>query len=194
MTPDINPFRTTALDNIPYFFEKGDSFDQLYSDFREQSFCGAICGEQGRGKTRLMELFMEYLCEKGNSVEYIKLSLESKEFSYSSIDNLFLENEDLILFFDGCEQLTPLQWFFFKRKIKRFSGKILISTHKEGRLPTLRFCDSSFELLKKIVEYLMKSTDLYVDNDLLKKLYKERNENIREVLLDLYDYFSSVAS
>ena len=188
MSASLNPFRTSALDLIPYFFDDGDSVDKIWEDFLNLNMRAAITGPKGRGKTRLMEVLAPFINEAGYKTRYMKLSRENRGISNKDLGEL-REHGDrrTIILLDGCEQMSAIRWHLFYLKVSGNFAGILISNHRKNRLPLLRECKTSLSLLRKCVDHLTRGTGIHVSDTILNDLYLKHHGNIREVFLELYD-------
>ena len=190
MKPYENPFRTEKLNSLPYIFDSGENLNSLYTEFKSMNYIAAITGSQGSGKSRLTELLSELILQDSLKVTYTRLSANNKVLDPSfqeKLNNGFSKDEIIVI--DGCEQLNIFKWLQLKRRIMKTAKGLLITTHKRGRLPTLKKCKTSPELLIKLTA-MFTDNRIKWDKKLLRKLYKKYNGNIRHALLELYDLSS----
>ena len=175
-----NPFRSRAIESLPYRFAKGD-WAQLVSRLQQLKFRGAIVGPHGRGKTTLLRDLELRLNADGYQVFSVFLNDQQRSLPWGEFARL---DRRILLSVDGVDLLHPLQWKLLKAYSHRFSG-LLVTTHQEGMLPPLWHCESSFTLFQELVDELSDVKSLPVE-----KVYSLSNGNVRDAFFSLYDFLA----
>lgn len=184
-----NPLTVERILKVRYRLDdKG--WSELLTRLARQRYRGAIVGPHGTGKTTLLEDLGERLEAIGFVCRHVSVNQAepwSNERHFSLTSDLTKEDALLI---DGADFLTAVEWMKF-RYAARAAGALIITTHARGRLPLLAECTSSAEVLEEILKDLLGERL----NDRLLRLALSRYElhdgNIRNVLRDLYDFFSA---
>ncbi len=145
---------------------------------------GAIIGPHGSGKTTLLE---ELARQLEHEVVWIRLNIESHNSGRSARNCLprTVDQRHAIVI-DGAEQLGACTWWRLHRRIQK-AGTILITSHRQGRLPTIYECSTSPELLKELVRELASEATTTVN---LEALYERHGGDIRLCFRELYDVWA----
>jgi hypothetical protein len=147
-----------------------------------QRWRGAIVGPHGAGKTTLLEDLGERLATQGWRLRWVRLSRESPRLSPDQQHTLTgLGVRDFVLL-DGAEQLGAFAWWRVRWWTRR-AGGLVVTTHKDGRLPTLWRCATTPDLLRTLVRELNVSL---AEGD-AEALHVRHRGNVREALRELYD-------
>lgn len=183
-----NPFSVERVLKINYRLSDID-WDNLIQKLEAQQFRGAIVGQHGSGKTTLLEGLAKKLLPLNHSVKSLRLNSESPNFSPEFLDKFFsLLNKNDIVLLDGAEQLNFISWQYFKYKVKKAKG-LIITTHKEGQLPTIYNCKTNYQLLNDILFELIGSQATNIKPS-SKELFDKHQGNIRDVLREYYDIYA----
>lgn len=192
MNARLNPFRTECVLRVRYRFE-GTSLEALLAQCEQPGFRGAIIGPCGSGKTTLLEDLGLALRERGLIAPLIRLDAERRTFDRGVLDNLAETlGRNHVLLFDGAEQLSWPGWVRFRWCTRRVRG-LLITTHRQGRMPALWQCRTSPELLAGIAAELLgcagsaTATQAY-------SLHREHKGNLRDALRSWYDIYAGLVS
>ncbi len=183
MRPKDNPFASHKIENIEYCFLNG-SRDKLVAIVERPGCRGAIVGPKGHGKTTLLEELESILRKQGYSVRLMRLS-ESRPL----LDAPPARPGEMILL-DGAEQLWLLEWGAFRWAMRR-ARAVVITTHNEGRLPTLYRCETTAALLASLASRLL-GDDANVDDETISELFETHGGDIRQALRELYDIYASL--
>ncbi|MCP4898581.1 MAG: hypothetical protein GY906_16535 [bacterium] len=89
---------------------------------------------------------------------------------------------------DGAEQLGRWRWWQTLQCVRPFGGMI-ITGHREGRLPTLLTTQSSIDLLSTLVSELVPE-DLFKLEPIVARIFERNRGNIRTCFQDLYDLYA----
>ncbi|ATC63970.1 hypothetical protein CMV30_08420 [Nibricoccus aquaticus] len=144
---------------------------------------GALVGAHGSGKTTLLEDLAVRLERDGWRAHWVRLSAEFSRLPEVCDAGFFagLGGEDVVLV-DGAEQLGFVAWRIFRYRVRR-AGGLLVTTHRAGRLGTLRRCETTAELLRELVGALGET----VSAEEARRLHARHRGNVREALRELYD-------
>jgi len=147
---------------------------------------GAIVGPKGTGKTTLLEDLAGALAALGFNVVQVRLDDRTRSFPRGFLKRLFAElSERDVILFDGAEQMSWFEWRRFKLRSKR-AGGLVITSHHRGKLPTIRECSTTPELLRDIIVELL-GTEPATMAVTAGMLHGKHNGNLREALREMYD-------
>lgn len=184
-----NPFSTARVLALRYLLQPAD-WDELLKRLADLRFRAALVGHCGSGKTTLLENLEVRLAAKGFRVHWLRLNQHNRslpaEFTNEVLPNL--KSHDMVLL-DGAEQLSWWKWMRFKRQTRR-AGGLIITTHRPGRLPTLRTCATDLNLLSWILQTLI-GPDADKWEREATRLFHHHRGNIRSVLRALYDRWAA---
>lgn len=184
--PESNPFRSSQIDKIPYQPLNTD-LDAIMSKLRGMDFRGAITGPHGHGKTTLMENIMKRLSDENQPVKHLRLNLTLKNQRLVWLFSHKLNSDDVVLL-DGADLLNPLAWIIFKLRVRHTKG-LIITTHRDGLLPTLHACTTSCELQWELISSLAPDHQHKL-KAFSKALFEKHKGNIRSSLRELYDQWA----
>jgi len=184
-----NPFATEHLAKIRYQFE-GDSLTGLVERFASLHQRAALVGPEGHGKTTLQrELAAQYEA-RGVTVHWIRLTRDCPVLPRTAIAELRrLLTPDDLLCIDGAEQMN---WWTWRKLMRSLPGQTacLITTHQPGLLPTLKQCQTTPELLDRLVKELLRAE--YPDwNVSTADLFARHRGDLRQCLFELYDAYAA---
>jgi hypothetical protein len=183
-----NPFRTDRVLGVRYRL-RGESWEELLARLKSLGYRAAIIGPKGSGKTTLLEDLGPHLAALGFGVIRLRLDRETRSFPAQRLKRLFdeLSERDVILF-DGAEQLSRLDWLGFKLRSKK-AGGLVITSHRGGRLPTLKRCATTPELLREIIAELLGPEAASQIN--ASELHAKHDGNLRDALREMYDLYAA---
>lgn len=171
-----NPFRSERVDALAY---RAPDFDWTLLDQRLTASAGrgAVVGPQGHGKTTLLCEWMARRRAAGDEVVFIKLAEKQRRLDAAQRE---LVSTPGSVFVDGAEQLGWLGWRELLRRTARAS-RLVVTTHRPGRLPTVFTCRTDPHLLGELVRELTGD-----DSDCASAWLRHRG-NVRLALREFYD-------
>jgi hypothetical protein len=177
-----NPFATDRVLQQRYRLD-GAGWAELLGKLERLKYRAAIVGPHGSGKTTLLEDLAVRLESLGWRPVWVRLSAEFPRLP-AWCDAAFLRALGVrdVLLLDGAEQLGPVAWWIFNYRC-RHAGGMVITTHRAGRLPTLRRCATSPEILAELTGALGRP----LSAEEAKALHSEHGGNLREAMRELYD-------
>ena len=140
----------------------------------------AIVGAHGSGKTTLLEDLGERLNARGWATHFVRLDTD-----HPRLPQLPELDDRMIVLCDGAEQLNFLDWRRFRNRTAS-AGGLVITMHREGRLPTLHQCHSS----PAIIRDLAASLGYAITPAEGVALHVRHEGNVRNALRELYDSWS----
>lgn len=177
-----NPFAVHRVLRERYRLGEAE-WAQLLAQLDARHRRGAFVGPQGAGKTTLLEDLGERLAASGWKIIFLRLSAERGQFTLRSVRERVARAgaRDFILL-DGAEQLGPIAWWRFRFWSRR-AGGIVVTSHRGGRLPLLRRCETSPPLLRELVT----SLGVEISGEDSAMLHARHHGNLRNALRELYD-------
>ena len=174
-----NPFATFRVESLLAFKPEwsGTSWEKIDTDLEKLNYRAAIIGPHGSGKTTLMEALEKRLRDRGETLVNFFLNDETPKLPEplpATVD------QNTIILLDGAEQLGPIAWRRFLRRIRQARG-LIITAHRTGRLPLLLKTESSPALLQRCIDVLDPTSSVSAE-----KLYKRHRGNLREALIECY--------
>lgn len=187
-----NPFASDRVEAFLTFEPEwlNQTWENLMDRLRQMDYRGSIIGPHGSGKTTLLSELKSRLLDRGYRVRAFFLNDEQRDMcdaDWERLGNLEIidgVNEKTIVFLDGAEQLSPWQWYRFKKMTASCSG-LIITQHKVGKMPVWLETDTSLEMFRDFVERL--SPGFERNDEVLRCCYLNANGNIREALWQCYD-------
>lgn len=176
-----NPFRSDRIESLRYEMPAAE-WDDLFARFHAHGRRGALVGPEGVGKTTLLEDLAPYLRRMGLRPRFIRLNRRQADWK-TLLDGLAGEvtGTDAVLL-DGAEQLSMLQWLFFRWRTRR-AGAIVVTSHGTGLLPTLRACPACETLFGDFVARLSGNACDGIDPV---QVFRAHGGNMREAFRTLY--------
>ena len=177
-----NPFASERVLRERYRLDE-TGWAELLENWERGKRRGALVGPHGSGKTTLLEDFAARLERRGWRVAWVRLSAEHPQLPAWCGPEFFerLAEKDVVLL-DGAEQLGWLRWGIFRWRVRN-AGGLLITTHRAGRLDTLRRCETTPDLLRGLVLALGGR----IEPEEAERLHAAHRGNVREALRELYD-------
>jgi len=187
-----NPFATARVLRIRYAMRDAD-WPALLARVKAHGYRGALVGPHGAGKTTLLEDLQQQLEARGIPTVWLRRDMQRPHFTRAELDAAFARiTRAHVICLDGAEQLTRLGWISFKRRARSARG-LLITSHREGLLPTLHACSTNVQLLEEIVGRLLSPTPLASPASLptSQDLFERHRGNLRDALRELYDCYAT---
>jgi len=181
-----NPLNSTALSRLSYHFDEGDEHDVI-RNLEAQRWRGALVGPEGSGKSTLLRCLEKLLCDRGFTTVKVLLRSGGCRLHLPAVVSAALRAASgaggrAILVVDGAEQMNGLLW----QLVSRLMPMILITSHREGLLPTVYRCGTDERLLASLLTELLGERTEEV-RERAAELFRLHSGNIRAVLWSLYD-------
>lgn len=182
--PRDNPFRSACVDALGYVPPNGQTWEEIESRIRAANFRGALVGPHGHGKSTLMHRLakLDVPCAR-ESHDVIQVQADGSNLSdvkralTIGPPRLFLDGYDL------------LPWRL-RRKVSR-RPQVIVTSHRETKLPTLFRCETTPRLLGEVIGHLSPVVKQALADDAMAALYSAHHGNIRNALRELYDRVAS---
>lgn len=187
-TARFNPFRSECVTRLAF---RNPAFDkaEVLARWEAAGRRGALVGPHGHGKTTLLDECLADLTAAGETVLREKLSLGQRRIPGPFLEKVRIESSrNAIVVLDGAEQLPWWRWRWFLRSLQKSQG-CLITSHRDGQLPTLAFCDTSVDLLVDLVTELQGPVSSEQQAG-LEQLFHTMQGDIRLCLRELYERYS----
>lgn len=185
-----NPFSTSKVERILRFDPalNGTTWSDIESRWHSLEKRASLIGPHGAGKTTFLDAFAQRLDEEGETVYRLFLNTERRLISNTQWQDL-AQSEGKVVLLDGEEQLSFLQRRRFYRLTAHANG-VLASRHSKGRFPSLLDFKPTVETLAHCVRQLSPEHYSQLEPHFL-TWWKLRNGNIREILLECYDFLAT---
>lgn len=177
-----NPFRTERIEALRYRAE-GFSWDALEARLQSRGGRGAIVGPRGHGKTTLLLEWAERCRAREEKVILVRL----REGQRTLDADQFQELSGCSVFVDSAEQLSFFGWMALRWR-SRAARRLVVCTHRPGRLRALMRCRTSVVLLEDLVDELAGSRENCAE------LWRRHQGNVRDVFFELYARASSATA
>lgn len=179
------------MEALGYRFPAGLDWARLLERLKELHYRAALVGPEGRGKTTLLEQLGEHLEERGFSLRRATLRRGQRRLPPETRRRLLadLGPRDVLLL-DGAQELGRWAWRRIERRSRAAAG-LVITSHREGLLPTLLHCETSPALLAELAQELAQREPDAVAGVDLDALYRRHGGNVRDALWELYDRWAA---
>jgi hypothetical protein len=179
-----NPFKAErVIAMIRYTCPDGD-LDTLIARLAALGYRAAIVGPHGAGKTTLLEDLGRALQDRGFQITSVRLRTDDRRLPDAWPARAARLGPRDIVCLDGAEQLSTIEWLWFRWRARRAAG-LIVTSHTRGRLPLLIECTTSSDLLERIVRRL--SPEPAAGAATAAELFRRHHGNLREALRELYD-------
>jgi hypothetical protein len=183
-----NPFASDrVIATIRYTCPDGD-IETLIARLAALGYRAAIVGPHGAGKTTLLEDLAQALQARGFRVRSLRLATDDRRVPADWPSHAALLGPRDIVCLDGAEQLSGIQWLWFRWRA-RHAGGLIVTSHARGRLPLLIECTTSADLLEGIVRQLSPAPDAGAPSSA--DLFRRHQGNLRNALRELYDFHAA---
>lgn len=178
-----NPFRSDRIESLRYEMPVAE-WDDLFARFQAHGRRGALVGPEGVGKTTLLEDLAPHLHRMGLRPQFIRLNRHRADWKTlrNGLSGGATETDAVLL--DGAEQLSGLQWLFFKWQTRQ-AGAVIVTSHVTGFLPTLRVCPPCEKLFGDFAFRLSGYACAGIDPV---AVFRAHRGNMREAFRTLYLY------
>lgn len=178
-----NPFTAQRIHGLRYRLDAA-GWQDLLERWQNLGCKAALVGSHGGGKTTLLDELARRLASDGWRIRRGVLHRGESSLTSDQRTTLFgsLKADDLVLL-DGADELGTVEWWRFRRAV-RGAGGLLVTSHGEGRLPTLRRCLTSSNLLADLIGEL--HPEAKCDQPTAAALFRRHRGNLREALWELY--------
>lgn len=177
--PADNPFASHRIEALD-FEPQGMTWDQIDARLEELRYRACILGQQGSGKTTMLEALAKRLDREGWHVHLRLHHAQRPAVPWGS--SLLWGRRDMLLL-DGADLLDRAQWMALRALSRRWGGLVVVS-HDRVLLPELVTCRTSVELLERLVGQLAPGTPLAEPATVS---HARHCGNIREALREAYD-------
>lgn len=181
-----NPFGAQRLAALSF---RGETTGSLAARFERLGRRAAIVGPHGSGKSTLLRHLLERLAADGYDLRSVTLQAGERWLSREQRRLLFSRlGPRTVLALDGAEQLSRLAWRELSWRSRRAAG-FLVTSHREGLLPTLFTCATTPELLAQLAGEL---TGEEPSQDLCSELFARHRGNLHDAFRELYDRWAGL--
>lgn len=190
MKASENPFRSSEIDRIAYRFSSGSLEQLLRRLMHSNTRLWCLTGPEGTGKTTLLENIAEALpADTAIRVRY--LNEDSSPGEKRAV--LGEANEDVpesVLFLDGGEVLSRLQWWVLKKSIRENRLRLVATVHRNPGLAVLHQCGTGWNQVDTLIR---ERAGRHFDDTLASlahAAFRESHGNVREVFRRCYLHLS----
>ena len=191
--PDSNPFSVRWIDPNRIFFEPlpGICLKRLLRQLECERGWGQIVGPHGSGKTTLVNQLESQL--RYRTIPVVKVVLQRHVWRrgfQQALSATRCTGTHLIV--DGFEQLPAVARWGLRWLCARRDCGLLVTSHRDVRLPWLVETKPSLAWVQQIVSRLLQPypSGLILDEDVRACFYRQHG-NLRETLFALYDLFEN---
>jgi energy-coupling factor transporter ATP-binding protein EcfA2 len=185
--PADNPFASHRVDALP-FRAAGTSLEELAAKLDAVGGRAAIVGPEGSGKTTLLEGLARTLEDE----VVLVVPAGPRRNGWRSIEERLpprIGPHHTVLV-DAAGRLGPTGWLRLKRR-SRHAGRLVFTSHRAGRLPTLHCCRTTPDLLADLVRELAPHHVRNLQPGLV-DLFARHHGNLRLCFRELYDRFGEM--
>lgn len=178
--PSDNPFRSKCVDALGYTSPSGEPWAEIESRIRAAGFRGALVGPHGHGKSTLM-LRLAKLDPPAGHEQHDVIQVMPNGSNLREVKLAIAIHEGRLMI-DGYD-LLPWQ----TRAALRKRREVIVTSHRETRLPTLVRCQTTPQLLGELVGRLSPAVREALGEEALTSLHIRHAGNVRDALRELYD-------
>ena len=186
-----NPFITRRIrpGAIPFIFPQPQSIDSLLASLSQNKNWGQIIGPHGSGKSTLLATLLPELASRGTEPIVFSLHDGQRRLSGEMKTMIDAAPPRAIVVVDGYEQLAFWSRHVLKKKCRRQSLGLLVTTHQTVGLATLWQMRPDVKRLQAVVDRLTTDFPGVISNDDVEQSFEAHGDNIREMLFSLFDLF-----
>ena len=179
-----NPFEMRRIESVPYRMSD-DAWRAFDERLAATNYRGVIVGPHGSGKTTLLETLAHRL--RGKGFDPLILRFYDRKRIWNEEDRVSVSrvNEGMAVLIDGGEVLNFGRWWMLRNRL-RSAGAIIMTSHREFRLPTLYRCETDTALLSDLA-HTIAPTHAHIFANEYESLYHAHNGNLRNAFRELYD-------
>ena len=170
---------------LRYRYRIGErGWEELLSTLKSHDHRGAIVGDDGRGKTALLEDLLGRMSGNGFRFRGVALSPGERRLDDDQHEILFasLQPSDF-LWVDGADALSRLSWLRVRRESRSAAG-LVVTANREGLLPTLyRWSAEAYVLSEIVRDATGEGTERFGVR--AEDLVRRHHGSLREALRDL---------
>ena len=184
-----NPFATrhTAPGRLPPRGGRGEPLDlEPLLDRARAAGMAAIVGPHGAGKTNLLTALAARLDEAGLLAGLVRP--RSRADGVAVFRAVRAASPGATLCIDSWETLGPALALVIRWTARRRRVGLLVTTHGSAGMPALMRCETTPELLTRLVADLPPHGGL-IRHDDVEDAFLRHGGDVREALYDLYDRF-----
>ncbi len=184
-----NPFSTRFVrpGALPFLFPPGAGVIELIGRLRRQGWWGQIIGPHGSGKSTLLCTLEPALLAAGRSVPWFEFHSGDRRPRMPRPESAG-GNARTVVVIDGYEQLNWLERFRWRRCCRRKQWGLLVTAHRDCRLPHLWSTETTIPLARQLVRQLLPPDDCRaICDDVVSDAFHACRGNLREIWFRLYD-------
>ncbi len=174
-----NPFASHRIEALRYRLSDAE-WARLLARLDQFGGRGSVIGRHGSGKTTLLEELGARLADRGLVVRLVRLD----GCGPSGPGGPAASHGEAMLV-DGADRLGPLAWRWLRVRARK-AAVLVVTSHREGRLPTLHRCSTSPALLSGLVAELVGGPPER-HRELAEVLHLRHGGDVRAALRELYD-------
>ncbi len=185
-----NPFSTrfTRPGAIDYQFAVDGDRTQLVDKLAANRWMGQIVGPHGSGKSTLLAALLPRLEQRGKRILSITLHSGERRLDWIALNRRRWDRQTLVIV-DGYEQLGWHHRWKLRRRVRKSSAGLLVTTHRCVRLPLICETTTSAALLSTLVDTLAPHHSF--STAMIQACFQQHDGNLREALFTLYDRWES---
>lgn len=183
-----NPFGAGRIRAIGYLPQEV-SWPQIEARLKRLDYTAAVVGPHGSGKSTLLRSLEKRLNQCGIQTEKLFINLDIKLSWQAIVNTIKSLPPKSVLFFDGANHLSFLRFKQLRYMTQKRKIGLVITSHREGSLPTLTHCRPRPELLIELTERLLGEHEA-IEQAHLAALFESHHGNIRDCFWQLYDDYA----
>jgi hypothetical protein len=185
-----NTFRAERVEALRYRLDAA-GWQTLLDRLAALGHRGAIVRPCGSGKTTLLEELRDRYAARGLATALWRPGRERGPELAQAFADFLDAAPGRMLFLDGAAQLGWWEWRRVQHTARAATG-LVITSHRAGRLPTLRACGTSPRLLEQLVNELLAGTPHSgaVGAAECEALWRRHRGNLRHAWRELYDHWA----